>query len=77
VSSANLSITLTSDEALVLFEWLAESEDAARPEGVAATAEWRVLRSIQGQLQKRLVEPFDPKYAELVKDARDRVTRSA
>ena len=39
----------------------------------AGTAEERVLWSLEAQLEKRLSEPFQANYAELVRAARERV----
>ena len=50
-------LELTSDEALVLFEWLARLDDRdALP--TEDPAEEQVLWSLHGQLEKALTEPF-------------------
>lgn len=73
------NITLSSDEALVLFEWLTERaatitlyDENDRP----ICAEEFVLNGIQGQLEKALTEPFAPNYRELLAAARQRVLNS-
>ncbi len=68
--SASVSIELSADEALVLFEWLAGLEAAKVAIG---DAEQRVLWRIEGVLEKSLVEPFAKDYAELVEQARKRI----
>jgi hypothetical protein len=68
--SGAVSIELSGDEALVLFEWLAGLETAKIAIG---EAEQRVLWRIEGTLEKALVEPFGKGYAELVEQARRRV----
>jgi hypothetical protein len=70
-----VSITLTCDQALVLFEWLVRegNKDALR---TAHEAEDKVLWNIEAQLEKGLVDPLRPNYAELLDAARERVARS-
>jgi hypothetical protein len=74
------SINLSSDEALVLFEWLSERatgidlyDEKDRP----ICAEELVLNRIRGQLEKALIEPFDPAYRELLSAARQRILERA
>jgi thioredoxin len=76
------TINLSDDEALVLFEFLARVTDAY---GIDANQEkrlWTVidhpaefwaLISVQGALEKILVEPFASNYGELVALARQKV----
>ena len=65
----SITITLDDDVALVLFELLAseriESElpDLEAPE---RNAIWALL----GYLERNLVEPFSPRYAQLLEEAR-------
>lgn len=67
-----MTIDLTDDQALVLFEWLARLDEAdAFP--VEDPAEELVLWALHGQLEKLLRQPFDPRYRELVAEARARV----
>lgn len=66
------SIQLTSDQALVLFEFLARFDQDERLV-IEDPAEERVLSSLTGQLEKALVEPLDPAYRELLAAARARV----
>lgn len=67
-----MTLELSDDEALVLFECLARFEDGgALP--LQDEAERYVLWRLEGQLEKALVEPFRPDYAELVDAARRRV----
>jgi hypothetical protein len=68
--STPVTIELTGDEALVLFEWLAKLEETNPVEG---EAEKRVLWSIEAALERALVEPFDANYAELLEQARRRI----
>jgi hypothetical protein len=74
LSPAKIAVELTAEEALVLFEWLAQFEkNPAAPPPLAGTPEEQVLWSVQGQLEKQLVEPFDSNYKAFLTEARDRV----
>ena len=67
-----VTIELASDEALVLFEWLASSDFSRAlpaPQEADRIAIWR----LEGRLEKILVEPFAPNYVELVAAARRRL----
>lgn len=69
-----VTIELTADEALVLFELLArwgDTDDLAVP--LQHQAEQRVLWDILAVLESTLVEPLMPNYAGLVAKARKRV----
>ncbi|MBA3391693.1 MAG: hypothetical protein H0T89_03565 [Deltaproteobacteria bacterium] len=67
-----MTLELTDDQALVLFEWLArlDERDAFPCED---EAEEQVLWLLHGQLEKVLAEPFRANYRELVEMARIRV----
>ena len=67
----SVELQLSGDEALVLFEWLAQREQERRE--APLTAEDIALGRILGQLEKTLVEPFDANYAHLVAAARTRI----
>jgi len=75
MSDDDVTLTLTKAEALVLFEWLART-DGAESLPVEDPSEQQVLWRIEGQLEKVLVEPLRPDYAELVADARRRVNEA-
>jgi hypothetical protein len=67
-----IALTLGRHEALVLFEWLATLD--SRDVGPAQdSAEAKILWSIEGQLEKLLVEPLAPNYRELLDAARKKV----
>lgn len=72
MDSNPVTATLTQDEALVLFEFLARNEEADNFP-VADEAEERVLWRLHGQLEKQIAEVFDPNYHELVRQARARL----
>lgn len=70
--SESVNITLSHDEALVLFEFFArfdESDDFM----LRNTAEYLAFSKISAQLDKSLIEPFNPDYGALLKAARDRL----
>ncbi|WP_435749052.1 hypothetical protein [Microbacterium sp. PMB16] len=68
MSDHNIELTLSSAEALVLFEWLASAHDAESL--TADEAERRVLWDLESQLETRVVEVFDPDYLEEVAQAK-------
>ena len=55
-----ISLTFSPDEALVLFEFVVRS-DNAESLPVIDHAEQIVLWRLEAQLEKSLVEPFDPR----------------
>ena len=63
------ALTLSRDEQLVLCEFLWRWEDSGKLE-IVDMAEWRVLNTIHGQLEKRLSEPFRSDYLELLEKSR-------
>jgi hypothetical protein len=67
-----VGLTLTNDEALVLFEFLARFH-YDKQLTIEDPAEERVLGCLQGQLESHLVELFLPNYVELVQEARSRL----
>lgn len=70
--NANVAISLTADQALVLFEWLTrEDEKGALP--TEHQAEQGVLWQIEAQLERVLVEPLQPDYLDKVAAARERL----
>jgi hypothetical protein len=72
--SGDVTITLTSDEALVLFDLLHHWEDADRVSVPRHKAEQVALWNLSALLERELIEPFDAKYRDLISAARDRLT---
>jgi hypothetical protein len=71
-----MTVTLSRDEALVLFEWLArfnQTSDAT----FADQAEQRVLWNLEAVLEKTLAEPFAGDYDKLLAEARARLRDSS
>jgi hypothetical protein len=69
---ADVTISLTADQALVLFEWMMRDAGAERLP-TTHRAEEVVLWAIEAQLEKCLVEPFQPDYVAKVAAARERL----
>ena len=68
-----VTIELTKDEALVLFDFLGRFNQADNKNIFEDQAEQRTLWNIEALLEKTLVEPFMPNYADLVKQSRDKI----
>jgi len=71
-----IAFELTSDQALVLFEWMCRTESAGSLP-FEHEAEELVIWNIEGQLEHILAEPFDLDYKNLVAAARERVQKLA
>lgn len=65
-------LRLSRDEALVLFEWLYRNDVTTNDfaDLVEDQAEQRALWNLTCLLERELVEPFPPQYAELIEQAR-------
>lgn len=71
-----VSISLTPDEALVLFELLHRWEDAGRIDPTLLAGEQTALWSLSASLERVLAEPFESTYGDLVAEARARLTQA-
>ena len=69
----NINLTVTKDEALVLFEFLARFNQTEHPDIFEDQSEQKILWILEGQLEKQLVEPFRPDYTEIIKEARNKI----
>jgi hypothetical protein len=67
-----VSLNLSPDEALVLFDFLWRYNESGRLD-IADQAEQRALRNSCALLEKALVEPLDPAYRERLTAARERL----
>ena len=67
-----VQISLTADEALVLFEFLSRFEESNELT-IVDHAEERALSNLLGPLQKQLVSPFQHDYLEQLQRARNRL----
>ncbi len=68
-----VTIRLTKEEAIVLFEFLGRFNERDRDELFEDQAEQRVLWDIECILEKRLAEPFRADYPAIVRRAREQV----
>jgi hypothetical protein len=68
-----ITIKLTKDESLVLFEFLSRFNQTDNTNIFEDQAEQKTLWAIEGQLEKILVEPFKPDYLDIIKEARNRL----
>jgi hypothetical protein len=71
--SDDVTITLSHDEALVLLEFFGRFDGEDNDFTLRHNAEFLAFMRISAQLDKALVEMFDPKYIELVHAARERL----
>jgi hypothetical protein len=69
-----VTITLTGDEALVLFDLLHRWEDDDRVSAPRYEAEQIALWNLSAMLERAMAEPFRPDYERLVSEARTRLT---
>lgn len=69
---SKVTIELTGDEALVLFDWITRFTEREDKE-FEDQAEEKVLWQIEAVLEKVLVEPFKPDYDRLLAAARAKV----
>lgn len=72
----DVTITLTSDEALVLFELLHRWEDADQVSASHHQAKQVALWNLSALLERELGAPSDAEYGDLVAAARDRLASS-
>lgn len=69
-----VTVTLTADEALVLFEWIHRHEDADTLEAITVDqSEVIALWALSAALERGLVPPFQADYAEQLRAAQVRL----
>lgn len=68
-----VTIELTKDEALVLFEFLGRLNQADHKNIFEDQAEQKALWIVEGHLEKTLVEPLMPNYTDIIKQSRDNI----
>jgi hypothetical protein len=71
--SENVSLNLSSDEALVLLEWLHRFNTEARPTSFQDQAEQRVLFDLEAVLETVVSASFLKDYYEILAKARERI----
>lgn len=69
----NISLTLTKDEALVLFDFLGRFNQADHTDIFEDQSEQKTLWILEGHLEKQLVELFKPDYKDIIKEARNKI----
>lgn len=72
MSEKKVTLELTSDEALVFFDWLARF-NRRDPVGIEDQAEQRVLFDLEAMLESTLTAPLEADYKGLLAAARGRV----
>jgi hypothetical protein len=75
MSKSDVVLKLSGAEALILFEWLARSDNAQLLQ-VECSAEQKVLWKVEGLLEKQ-VRVFAPDYKQLLGAAREEVDASS
>ena len=70
---SDINLTLSKDEALILFEFLARFAEKEKLE-IEFGAEEQVLWNLHANLEKMLSEPFRKEYSELLEVARRKFT---
>ena len=76
MADTDVTISLTGDEALILFDLLHRWEDEERVTSPRNQAEQVALWNLSAHLERELRQPFDPRYADLVAEATHRLTPS-
>lgn len=69
----DVNITITEDEALVLFEFFERFKETNNL-SVTHPAEFIALMKISAQIDKSLVVMFQPNYLQLLEEARQRMS---
>ena len=74
MATDDVTLHLSRQRAIVLFEWLASS-DGRLPSIVQHPSEEQVLLGLLRQLEKALTEPFCPDYPTVLSSARSSVVK--
>lgn len=69
---SKVNLTLSKEEALVLFEFLSRFSEEERLE-IKCQSEAQVLWNVQGSLEKRLAEPLSKEYSSILEKARKKL----
>jgi hypothetical protein len=73
MNDQRVTLELSADQALLLFDWLARTSDAGQPVPFVDQSEQRVFWDMECMLERVMVEPFSADYAFLLEAARSRV----
>jgi hypothetical protein len=71
--NSEIVVTLSSDESLVLFEWLSNFNQKETNSEIKDEAEQRVLFDLEAVLESTIIETFKGNYLDTIKDARARL----
>lgn len=71
-TTPGVQISLTGDEAIVLFEFLWRNSES-NTLAIVDQAEQRALWNLRCVLEKNMSAPFDANFSVLLQDARDRL----
>ena len=69
----NVSLSLSDDEALVLFEWLSKFNGEEHPSLFQDQAEQRVLWDLEAVLEEVISVTFDKDYINILSKARENI----
>jgi hypothetical protein len=72
MNSKPVTIELTKDESLILFEWLSKQSDADHPIEIDPIEQFALDRLL-ARFESELVEILDPNYKSLLDKARKRL----
>lgn len=72
-NNKNVSLKLSSSEAIVLLEWLTKFNQKEHPLLFEDQAEERVLFDLEASLEKIISETFDVNYCEILARARQEI----
>jgi hypothetical protein len=70
----DVTITLSQNEALVLYEWLVRVDEGLGIP-IEHPSELRVLWRLEGKLEKQIDSLFSDEYLAVLESARDEITR--
>jgi len=70
IENKTISINLSEDEVLVLFEWLQNFNQEKRPTLFQDQAEERILFDLEAELEKIVSGTFEGNYQEILSKAR-------
>ncbi|GAB2647657.1 hypothetical protein GCM10009743_23890 [Kribbella swartbergensis] len=76
MAADEISVDLSRDQALVLFDWLARTSEAGEPVGFVDQAEQRALWDLEACLEALLPEVLAADYQVRLRLARDKVRDS-
>jgi len=70
MESRLVELSLSNDEAIVFFDWLARFNQARRNDSFEDQSEERVLWDLEARLETALAEPLGPDYPQRLAAAR-------